>query len=128
MAEIATPSIRFAFPFQSAHYKWCATRLPTVERRLAMPGVSPAGREYGGKLRDYLARHGRIRLEDVALLRRRAEAALARAQAPELLEVRGAPRRPSASLAPGSAVQAKVQEKGAGGSQRSLEPRGLPKH
>ena len=58
---------RFAFPFQSAHYKWCVTRLPTVERRLATPGVSPAGREYGGKLRDYLSRHGRIRLEDVAL-------------------------------------------------------------
>ncbi|PZX14348.1 hypothetical protein LX81_02931 [Palleronia aestuarii] len=64
---IADPAFRFAFPFLSAHYKWTASRMPSLATRLATPGVSPAGLEYGGKVRDYLATHGRIRLGDVAL-------------------------------------------------------------
>lgn len=67
IGDIADPSFRFAFPFQSAHYKWTAARLPSVASRLAAPGVSPAGREFGGKVQVYMAEHGRIRLDDVAL-------------------------------------------------------------
>ncbi|NDV00064.1 glycosyltransferase family 2 protein [Pseudoroseicyclus tamaricis] len=65
--EIADPAFRFAFPFQSAHYKWTAARLPSIERRLSAAEVSPAGREFGGKVQDYMAQNGRIRLDDVAL-------------------------------------------------------------
>ncbi len=61
------PAFRFAYPFRVDHYKWTATRLTTFRRRLATPGVSPAGRETGEKMTTYLARHGRVRLEDVAV-------------------------------------------------------------
>ena len=61
------PGWRARFPFQVHHYKWTATLRDSLARRLATEGVSVAGREYGGKIDRYLAAHGRVRLEDVAL-------------------------------------------------------------
>ena len=61
------PSWRARFPFRVHHYKWTATLRDSLARRLATKGVSVAGREYGGKIDGYLAAHGRVRLEDVAL-------------------------------------------------------------
>ena len=69
MKQLADPAFRFAFAFQSAHFKWSATRLRAVEARLSTPGVSRAGREFGGKVRAYLGEHRCIRLEDAALRR-----------------------------------------------------------
>lgn len=60
------PAFRLAFPFRVNHYNWTATRAESLERRLATPGVSEAGRAFGGQVLDYLERHGRIRLEDIA--------------------------------------------------------------
>ncbi|QUJ77330.1 hypothetical protein KDD17_04835 [Sulfitobacter albidus] len=67
IAAIADPAYRFAFPFTSAHFKWTASRIPSVRKRIATDGVSPAGEEYGGKILEYLGEHGRMPLENVAL-------------------------------------------------------------
>ena len=63
----ADPAFRFAYPFRVDHYKWTATRETTIRRRIATPGVSPAGEAEGGRMSRYLARHGRVRPEDVTL-------------------------------------------------------------
>ena len=62
------PDWRGAYPFQVDHYKWTGTLRTSLAARLAASGVSVAGREYGGKIDCYLARHGAIRLEDAAVL------------------------------------------------------------
>ena len=64
---IEDPATRLRFPFRVDHYNWTAGRQASLERRLATPGVSTAGRAFGGQVLDYLARHGRIRPGDVAL-------------------------------------------------------------
>ena len=59
--------VRFRVPLRVHHFKWHAALPDTLEHRLAQPNVSPAGREYGGKLLDYFARHhSGIALSDVA--------------------------------------------------------------
>ncbi|WP_416397977.1 hypothetical protein [Allohahella sp. A8] len=65
--QTSSPAFRFSYPFRVDHYKWTSTRKATYERRMATPGVSPAGLEEGGKLTRYLDTHGRIRPEDVAV-------------------------------------------------------------
>ncbi|WP_299819404.1 hypothetical protein [uncultured Jannaschia sp.] len=64
---IEDPATRLRFPFRVDHYNWTARRRTSLERRLATPGVSTAGRAFGEQVLDYLTRHGRIRPEDVAL-------------------------------------------------------------
>ncbi|GFE64898.1 hypothetical protein [Litoreibacter roseus] len=64
---VMRPEFRFAFPFRVDHYKWTATRETTFKRRIETPGVSAAGKEVGGQLTRYLAEHGQIRLQDVAV-------------------------------------------------------------
>lgn len=63
----AEPTWRGSFPFQVDHYKWTANLPRSLARRLATPGVSVAGKEYGGKIDRYIATHGRIRLADASL-------------------------------------------------------------
>ena len=58
---------RFLIPLRVHHFKWTASMADTLRRRLATPGVSVAGAEYGRKLLDYIEAHGRIRPEDVAI-------------------------------------------------------------
>lgn len=59
------PDFRLRFPFRVWHYKWNALRRDKIDRRVATPGASVAGVEFGASALDYLARHGRIRLADV---------------------------------------------------------------
>ncbi len=66
----ADPDWRAAFPFQVDHYKWTATLRSSLARRLGAEGVSVAGKEYGGKIDRYLARHGQVRLEDASVFAR----------------------------------------------------------
>ncbi len=61
------PVFRWSLPLRVHHYKWTAGLRETLERRLATPGVSPAGAEYGQKLLDHLRRHDGIALADVAV-------------------------------------------------------------
>lgn len=58
---------RFLIPLRVHHFKWTASMPGTLRRRLATPGVSVAGAEYGQKLLDYVDAHGRIRPADVAI-------------------------------------------------------------
>ena len=61
------PAFRLRFPFRVDHYNWTATRAESLQRRLATPGVSEAGRVFGGQVLAYFERTGgRIRAEDVA--------------------------------------------------------------
>ena len=61
------PAFRLHFPFRVDHYNWTATRAESLTRRLATPGVSEAGRAFGGQVLAYLDRNGgRIRSEDTA--------------------------------------------------------------
>lgn len=61
----ADPSWRLAFPFQVHHYKWTETLRESLTRRLATPGVSPAGKEYGEKIAAMIDRHGGVDLDAV---------------------------------------------------------------
>ena len=63
---ITTPRFRFAVPTQVHHYHWTAALPARLERRLATPGVSAAGAEYGARQLAALA-SGRVPLETVAL-------------------------------------------------------------
>ncbi|WP_090114969.1 hypothetical protein [Limimaricola pyoseonensis] len=67
LPRLADPAFRFAFPFQSLHFKWTASRLPTVARRVETPGSSPAEAENGEKVQAYLTEHGRMPLDKVVL-------------------------------------------------------------
>ncbi|ETW10987.1 hypothetical protein ATO8_19239 [Roseivivax marinus] len=61
------PETRFRFPFLSHHYKWIGSRKPVTERRIRIPGASEGDMRQGQKFLDYVAEHGRMRLEDAAL-------------------------------------------------------------
>lgn len=63
--QVNFPHSRFRYPFRVDHYNWTSTRKKTLEKRVATPGVSPAGMELSTKLINYLHQHGRIRLGDV---------------------------------------------------------------
>ena len=65
--RIADPGFRFALPFRVDHFKWTEGLRDGLERRLATPGVSEAGREYGGKLLAYLDRNDGIDPGGVAI-------------------------------------------------------------
>lgn len=65
MRSIDRPAVRFAVPTQVDHVHWTDTLPDRLARRLATPGVSPAGAAYGRDQLDYLAaRGGRIDLRD----------------------------------------------------------------
>ena len=61
------PAWRFRVPTRVHHVHWTDSLPDRLERRLATPGVSPAGREYGQKQIDHIARHGGVALDRVAL-------------------------------------------------------------
>lgn len=65
--QIDDPSFRFAVPTQVHHIHWTGTLLRRLETRLATPGVSPAGAEYGRRQIDHIRAHGGIDLNSVAL-------------------------------------------------------------
>lgn len=65
--EVIDPPWRFAQPAAVHHYTWTAGLVEDVRRRRAAPGASARGSAYGSVVIDYLERHGRIRLEDVAV-------------------------------------------------------------
>ena len=62
---MATPAGRFAVPTWVHHVHWTDSLPARLRTRLATPGVSPAGGEYGRKQLAHLERHGGI---DPALL------------------------------------------------------------
>lgn len=45
---------RFSFPVQVHHFAWQATRIDTLKRRLATPGITDASREYSQKIHDLI--------------------------------------------------------------------------
>ncbi len=65
--EITYPPFRFSHPFRVHHYKWTDTLITGMQRRLAGPGLSPAGRDYGTRLLEYFAAHDGFDLNDLAL-------------------------------------------------------------
>ena len=65
--HLKRPMERFRLPTQVHHLHWTDTLPQRLERRLATPGVSPAGMEYGRKQLDHIARHDGIALDRVAL-------------------------------------------------------------
>ncbi|TPW25880.1 glycosyltransferase family protein [Pararhizobium mangrovi] len=64
---IETPAYRFAIPLRVHHFHWTATLEDRLRRRIATPGVSEAGSEYGGKLLSHIDTFGAINLDNVAL-------------------------------------------------------------
>ena len=66
--EIEDPSFRFALPLQVHHVHWTDTLPARLEKRLATPGVSPAGAEYGRRQLEHIARHGGIDLASVPVM------------------------------------------------------------
>lgn len=56
-SAITRPGFRFSHPFRVHHYKWTDTLIAGLRRRLATPGVSPAGTAYGAKLLAYFEAH-----------------------------------------------------------------------
>ncbi|KAF0675882.1 hypothetical protein [Profundibacterium mesophilum] len=65
--QIDDPQFRFRVPTTVEHVHWTAELAARLELRLATPGVSPAGAEYGRRQLDHIAAHGGISLADVAL-------------------------------------------------------------
>ncbi len=66
--EIDDPAFRFSVPTQVDHVHWTDTLPDRLEKRLATPGVSPAGAEYGRRQLDHFARNGGgVALSRVAL-------------------------------------------------------------
>jgi hypothetical protein len=57
---------RFALPLRVHHFHWTAGLDERLRRRLATPGASVAGKEYGGKQLDHIEAHGGIALDRVA--------------------------------------------------------------
>jgi hypothetical protein len=60
--QAASARFRFALPFLVHHYKWTASLVPGLEKRLATKGVSPAGAEYGATLLSQLEESGALPL------------------------------------------------------------------
>ena len=67
LPDAADPEGRFGWPFRVHHYKWTATLVPGLRRRLGTPGASEAGREYGAKLLAHVEAHGAISLAGIPL-------------------------------------------------------------
>lgn len=65
--ELKRPEERFAVPTRVHHVHWTRSLQEKLERRLATPGVSEAGREYGQKQLDHLRRHGGVALDQAVL-------------------------------------------------------------
>ena len=63
---IERPAFRFAVPTRVHHFHWTESLPQRLRRRLATPGVSPAGKEYGQKQLTHIAEHGGIDLTQVA--------------------------------------------------------------
>ena len=68
-SRIETPAFRFRVPLRVHHYHWSAGLAASLERRLATPGVSAAGQEYGAKILAHLKEHGGVDLDHVATTR-----------------------------------------------------------
>lgn len=66
-AALERPSFRFAVPTRVHHVHWTESLPARLEKRLATPGVSPAGAEYGRRQLDHIERHGGIALARVAV-------------------------------------------------------------
>jgi len=64
---ITRPAFRFACPVRVHHFHWTAGLAERLRQRLATPGVSDAGREYGARQLDHFDRHGGIDLGSVAI-------------------------------------------------------------
>jgi len=57
---IQRPAFRFAVPTRVHHFHWTQSLPQRLQRRLATPGVSPAGKEYGQKQLTHIAEHDGI--------------------------------------------------------------------
>ncbi len=68
MPDVERPGFRFAVPTRVHHYHWTAALPDRLRKRLATPGVSPAGVEYGTKQLNHIDRHGGIDLAAVPLM------------------------------------------------------------
>ncbi|MGF1477767.1 MAG: glycosyltransferase family 2 protein [Geminicoccaceae bacterium] len=64
---VEQPGFRFRVPTRVHHFHWTAKLPGMLRRRLATPGVSAAGREYGRKQLDHIERHDGIDLTAVAI-------------------------------------------------------------
>ncbi|MEM7490750.1 MAG: glycosyltransferase family 2 protein [Pseudomonadota bacterium] len=66
--QIERPAYRFAVPTRVDHFHWTDSLADRLRTRIATPGVSKAGAEYGRKQLDHMDRHGGIALDRVALM------------------------------------------------------------
>lgn len=66
---IERPAFRFTVPTRVHHFHWTENLPARLRRRLATPGVSVAGKEYGQKQLAHLEAHGGIDLARVACRR-----------------------------------------------------------
>ncbi|MEE4539959.1 MAG: glycosyltransferase family 2 protein [Erythrobacter sp.] len=64
-ALLDAPAFRFAVPTRVNHYHWTDRLIHSLKIRLATPGVSAAGREYGARQLRYLERNDGIALDEV---------------------------------------------------------------
>jgi hypothetical protein len=71
LSFVRLPWFRSLLPLRVHHFKWSRDMRRSIQTRLRTPGASIAGSEYGRKLLEYCARHGRVRLEDAAIYRHR---------------------------------------------------------
>lgn len=70
--SIGAPGFRFALPTKVHHYKWTATLLDGLRRRVDIPGASAADIEYSRKLIAYFEGAGGVRPGDAVVRRSRA--------------------------------------------------------
>lgn len=63
-SRIGDPAFRFMLPTRVHHYKWTATLLDGLRRRVKIDGVSPADKEYSEKLIAYFEANGGVRRDD----------------------------------------------------------------
>jgi len=59
-ARIEEPDFRFAVPTRVNHYRWTGSLVGSLRQRLATPGVSVAGEEYGLKQLAFMERNDRF--------------------------------------------------------------------
>ena len=64
-ARIDEPAFRFAVPTRVHHYHWTASLEERLRVRLATPGVSPAGAEYGAKQLAILEKAGGVPMDRI---------------------------------------------------------------
>lgn len=60
--RIVRPGFRLGLPLRVHHFHWTEAMPESLRRRLATPGVSPAGREYCGKMLAHIEAHGGVDL------------------------------------------------------------------